>query len=61
MFQLDPTPAQKKFRTVGTSDVMEIVGIDAESNLLYFIGVPNGDARKRHLYRYKFLLITRLK
>lgn len=50
MKQLDPTPGQKKFRTVGTSDVMEIVGIDAESNLLYFIGVPNGDARKRHLY-----------
>ncbi|XP_022322277.2 dipeptidyl peptidase 4-like isoform X35 [Crassostrea virginica] len=50
MNQLDPPPAKKKFRTVGTSDVMQIVGLDMESNTLYYIGVPNGDARKRHLY-----------
>ncbi|XP_061163916.1 dipeptidyl peptidase 4-like isoform X3 [Saccostrea echinata] len=50
MNKLDPPLAQKKFRTGGTSDVMQIVGLDADSEILYFIGVPNGDSRKRHLY-----------
>ncbi|XP_056013194.1 dipeptidyl peptidase 4-like isoform X2 [Ostrea edulis] len=48
--KLDSAPAQKKFRTGGTSDVMQIVGFNADNQILYFIGVPNGDSRKRHLY-----------